>query len=293
MELNTVLENLPWTYREDPWMLAITSALEQALCRQTAEGWEIAGQILLDTLTWNIKTEERIAGITPPPGATLEERRAALSAKWRTGGGKATAQQVADVAEAWMGCETKVVFQDGHVLISFVDCETGPDDLEPMRKSVREIVPAHLPIDYIFFFALSRTLYIRQRIQASTLRYYYHLGSWALGEHPFAEMEGQVTITDINNQIQEALLNAVAAFTAEEVARVRINGETLLDRFDVKEASGAFVTVRFTLSQQEFPHLTMLELLDQDGQPLTAASLDLTLRGYTQFEFVLPIKEGP
>ena len=57
MELNTVLENLQWTYREDPWMLAITSALEQALCRQTAEGWEIAGQILLDTLTWNIKTE--------------------------------------------------------------------------------------------------------------------------------------------------------------------------------------------------------------------------------------------
>ena len=43
----TVLDNLPWTYRTDPWIIAIAGAIDTVLSRQEAEAEETAGQILL------------------------------------------------------------------------------------------------------------------------------------------------------------------------------------------------------------------------------------------------------
>lgn len=114
----TVLDNLPWTYRTDPWIIAIAGAIDTVLPRQEAEAEETAGQILLDSITWNLLREEQLAGIVPPSGGTMEDRRSALAAKWRSGG-KIGVDQIQSVADAWRDGQVDVLFESGHIVITF------------------------------------------------------------------------------------------------------------------------------------------------------------------------------
>lgn len=137
-----MLSNLPSQYRKDPWILALALALGTVLDRQGEEMTSLTAQMSLDTVTWNLAVEERIAGITPAAGATVEERRAALRAKWR-GGGKATLAQIKSVAESWASRDVQAAFLGGVISLDIINPE-GPVD--PIRAAVELIKPAHLPL---------------------------------------------------------------------------------------------------------------------------------------------------
>ena len=95
-----MLNNLPVQYRRDPWLIVLAAALQVPMDRQGEVIRSLPNQISLDRVTWNLPVEERVAGIVPPAGATVEQRRAALRAKWRSSG-KATLAQIQAVAESW------------------------------------------------------------------------------------------------------------------------------------------------------------------------------------------------
>ena len=135
--------NLPTAYRRDPWILALAGALKAVLAVQGAETASLVEQMSLDTVTWNLAVEERLAGITPPAGATLEQRRAALKAKWRAGG-KATLAQIQAVAESWASRRTEASFLDGVIGLDIINLEEGT--VERIRAAVELIKPAHLPL---------------------------------------------------------------------------------------------------------------------------------------------------
>ncbi len=151
--MNNILSSLPQEYRTDAWILAMVTAIETKLAAQESTAKETAAQILLDTLTWNLAAEERIAGITPSAGATRSDRLAALSAKWRSGG-KIDLEQIQVVADAWKNGEVNVQYSDTEIVLQFTSILGIPSDLNNLISAIREVAPAHLSLSYLLKYLL-------------------------------------------------------------------------------------------------------------------------------------------
>lgn len=152
-----LLMQLPAQYRRDPWVRALLDAVAAKDRAQRARADEIAAQILLDTLTVNLVTEERIAGITPSRGAALEDRLSALAAKWRSGG-KVDIDQIQLVCDAWRKGNVSVDYQDNRLVLRFVDLYGVPEDFDGLKNAVGAVCPAHIPVAYIILYRLWREL---------------------------------------------------------------------------------------------------------------------------------------
>lgn len=139
-----MLNNLPVQYRRDPWLMVLAAALQAPMDRQDGVIRSLPNQISLDRVTWNLPVEERVAGIVPPAGATVEQRRAALRAKWRSSG-KATLAQIQAVAESWESQRVETSFLAGVIGIDIINLRQGT--VAEIRESVEKIKPAHLPLE--------------------------------------------------------------------------------------------------------------------------------------------------
>ena len=153
-----MLHNLPRQYREDPTVKVLANAIQSVLESQEAEAVTVPSQISLDAVTWNLETEERLVNITPPAGSTLDSRRTALKAKWRSGG-KLTIEQVQAVCDAWKNGEVVVSFPDGSIRLQFVGEFGVPSDLNALMTAVRLVIPAHLAVEYILKYLLIRDIH--------------------------------------------------------------------------------------------------------------------------------------
>ena len=139
-----MLNNLPVQYRRDPWLIVLAAALQVPIDRQGGVIRSLPNQISLDRVTWNLPVEERVAGIVPPAGATVEQRRAALRAKWRSSG-KATLAQIQAVAESWESQRVETSFLAGVIGIDIINLRQGT--VAEIREAVETIKPAHLPLE--------------------------------------------------------------------------------------------------------------------------------------------------
>lgn len=154
----SMVDNLPTLYRKDPWILALAATLEETMGRQSAGIAGLGTQMSLDTVSWNLVVEERVAGIVPPPGATIDSRREALKAQWRSGG-KVDRDQVQRVADAWRNGAVEVTFAQGRIVVQFVGPYGVPEDLSVLQDAVARVIPAHLPVDYRFRYLLIRDIH--------------------------------------------------------------------------------------------------------------------------------------
>ena len=139
-----MLNNLLVQYRRDPWLIVLAAALQVPIDRQGGVIRSLPNQISLDRVTWNLPVEERVAGIVPPAGATVEQRRAALRAKWRSSG-KATLAQIQAVAESWESQRVETSFLAGVIGIDIINLRQGT--VAEIREAVEKIKPAHLPLE--------------------------------------------------------------------------------------------------------------------------------------------------
>ena len=153
-----MLHNLPRQYREDPTVKVLANAIQSVLEGQEAEAVTVPSQISLDAVTWNLETEERLVNITPAAGATLESRRTALKAKWRSGG-KLTIEQVQAVCDSWKNGEVVVSFPNGSIRLLFVGAYGVPVDLDALKAAVRLVIPAHLAAEYVIKYLLIRDIH--------------------------------------------------------------------------------------------------------------------------------------
>lgn len=153
-----MLNNLPQQYRGDPWMVMLAAALCGTLSAQDTRAESAAAQISFDTVSWNLETEERIAGITPAAGATDEERRSTLKAKWRSGG-KVSIEQIQAVADAWRNGEVAVSFPSGRIHVQFVGAFGVPTNMDGLKAAIALVIPAHLPVDYALRYLLIRDIH--------------------------------------------------------------------------------------------------------------------------------------
>ena len=157
-EWDNMLSSLPTAYRKDAWVIALLSAIAGVDDAQRADADETAQQMFLDSMTWALAIEERIAGITPAAGAGVEERRSVLQAKWRSATGKCDVDLIQRVCDSWQNGEVDVDFVDGEIVLRFVGAYGVPDAdaLAALKAAVQEVIPAHLAVKYLYRYLLVR-----------------------------------------------------------------------------------------------------------------------------------------
>lgn len=119
---------------------------------------DLVNQIYIDTATWGLSRWEKIFGIRMDESKPLDQRRAVLKSKVR-GAGVTTKALVKEVAESWYNGEIEVIEQPEKVGIKFNSNFGIPSNLADVQKALREIIPAHLVIEYLFQYLLIKDIH--------------------------------------------------------------------------------------------------------------------------------------
>ncbi len=109
---------------------------------------DIQSNIFLDTSTWGVDIFEKELDIEYTEDKTIDERKSIISAKWR-GAGKLTLELIQDTVKAYTDNVVSVRF-NGTIIIDFSDKIGVPSNVNSLMKSIEDIKPAHLGVDYIF-----------------------------------------------------------------------------------------------------------------------------------------------
>lgn len=112
---------------------------------------DIVNQSFVETATWGLSRWEKIFGISIDESKPLEQRRAVIKAKIR-GAGVTTVELVKSVAESWYNGSVEVTEEELMVMIKFNSNYGIPSNLDDVEKALREIIPAHLMIEYLFSY---------------------------------------------------------------------------------------------------------------------------------------------
>lgn len=160
-EFDNMLRSLPAAYRTDAWVGALLGAVALLDDGQRAAAEDIAAQLPGNAMTWVLDIEERICGITPAPGATMEERRRVVQSRWRSATGKCDVNLIQRVCDSWRDGEIEVDFAEGVIVLRFVGAYGVPDDraMAALTEAVQAVIPAHLAMAYLYRYLLVREVH--------------------------------------------------------------------------------------------------------------------------------------
>lgn len=134
---------------------------------------EVLEQFYVDTATWGLANWERICGIPVDESKPVEQRRSVVKSKLR-GIGTVTVALIKNVAESWYNGEVEVTEQPSlyTVKIKFVSKLGVPSNLADIQNALREIIPAHLAINFEFSYLLIKDVHnvmTLSQLEATTL----------------------------------------------------------------------------------------------------------------------------
>ena len=110
---------------------------------------ETLNQFYVRTATWGLDRWETELGLSPAPLLTNQERQDRIVSKLR-GFGTATIRIIKRVAESYDNGEIDVVENCPEYMIKivFVDTRGIPSNIADLKTALRDIIPAHLYIEY-------------------------------------------------------------------------------------------------------------------------------------------------
>ncbi|MFJ7665320.1 putative phage tail protein [Lysinibacillus sp. NPDC097162] len=148
-----LLDYVPSYYEELLESSELLSAEDAEFARLNANIDDLLLQFNVSTATWGLREWERICGIASDANKTLGERRSNVKARLR-GYGVVTKQHIKSVADGYYGGETEVIerFSEYIIVIKFTSSYGIPSNLSDLQGILREIIPAHLAIEYEFKF---------------------------------------------------------------------------------------------------------------------------------------------
>jgi len=148
-----LIDYVPPYYSELLESIEILSAENAEIAKLNADIDDLLAQFNVSTATWGLIEWERIAGITTDQEKTLGERRSVVIARLR-GAGVVTKAHIKSVSEAFLGGEIEVSekYAEYIITIKFINMYGVPSNLVDLTDILREIIPAHLGIEYEFKF---------------------------------------------------------------------------------------------------------------------------------------------
>lgn len=120
----------------DDWRSTLQQTLDQAYVR---------------TSTWALDNWEEELGLSPAPGQPDSERQSRIISKLR-GTGTATIRVVKEVAESYDNGAIDVSenYSEYKITIHFVDTTGIPPNVDDLKAAVRDVVPSHLSLDFVY-----------------------------------------------------------------------------------------------------------------------------------------------
>lgn len=115
-------------------------------------------QLFVETASWALSRWEKIYGVYTDINKPLDQRRSVILAKMR-GVGVTTVALVKEVADSWYNGSTEIIESSGKVSVKFNSNLGVPSNLADVEKALREIIPAHLLIEFLFSFLLIRDIH--------------------------------------------------------------------------------------------------------------------------------------
>lgn len=153
------------------------------------------------------------------------------------------------------------------------------------------VKPCH--IVYISRPRVSAALLLSEEIALTQGRYNYRLGSWALGQLPFRSQDKEEIVKMASQpSIQPAFLNQTAAFVADDVQAVRINGTLLISTLSHSSSENVGM-VGYTVLKAQVQEVTLIELLDAAGAVLASSAVYVPINeDKVAFRHRFTVKEG-
>lgn len=156
--------------------------------------------------------------------------------------------------------------------------------------TVNQIKPAH--IVYINRALLSDIMLLSETIGASVITQNYRLGSWALGNGPFAQEGAEVNYKMATTKsLTNTLINAVAGFVSSDVAKARINSSSVITTL-TKSTSSGVLTVQYVVPSGTVNTITKVELLDSSNNVLTSSTVYIPAATAVEMKHRIITQEG-
>lgn len=148
-----LIDYVPPYYDELLESSEILNAEDAEFARLNASIDDLLLQFSISTATWGLREWERVCGITTDTNKTLGERRSNIKAKLR-GYGVVTVEHINNISDGYYGGQTDVIERYGEytIVVKFISSYGIPSNLSDLQDVLREIIPAHLDIEYEFKF---------------------------------------------------------------------------------------------------------------------------------------------
>ncbi|WP_042348239.1 YmfQ family protein [Bacillus massiliigorillae] len=149
----SMMNYLPYYYRDIREANEIIRVESEMIDQLNADIQDLLLQFSVETATWGLSRWEKLCGIKTDESKPIDQRRSVVRSKLR-GIGTVTVDLVKNVAESYLNGEVEVVENSAEytILIRFVGKLGIPPNLDDIKNALREIIPAHLLIDYEFTF---------------------------------------------------------------------------------------------------------------------------------------------
>ncbi|MFD2614505.1 putative phage tail protein [Paenibacillus gansuensis] len=150
-----MLKTLPPFIRKSTVIQEILNAeaVEFDECADEIEDLKLQDSI--ETATWSLPIWEKEYNTTPAADQPIEQRRAIVSSKMR-GYGKFSGKLLKDVAEAYVNGLVDVSFNapTSTFTIRFISALGIPPNIDDLKRTVDDIVPAHLLVSYNYRYLM-------------------------------------------------------------------------------------------------------------------------------------------
>lgn len=160
---------VPKHWLENPQIQEMKNAIQPELELAQDAIEDFWNQLFIDTATWSLPLWERDYGLTGNENDSIENRRSAVKSQMR-GAQTVTLKVLQSIADAWSN--DAIVYDTGHsIQVSFIESSSVPSDLKGMMKNLRQMTPAHLPIESNIVYPQTGTQYIGSVVQISDIYY--------------------------------------------------------------------------------------------------------------------------
>lgn len=146
---------LPRYYRDSKTVLSIIEPEAAEFSGLDAATIDVLNQFFIDSATWGLPRWEKICKIPTDETKPLDQRRSVVKSRIR-GMGTVTVAFVKSIAQAYENGELSVQEDNSRftVAITFIGTRGVPPGLADIQNALREIIPAHLAIEFKFTYLL-------------------------------------------------------------------------------------------------------------------------------------------
>lgn len=139
----------------------------------------------------------------------------------------------------------------------------------------------------------SDAITMNEQISYTQVNWRYRLGSWKLGQYPFATYDGGgvIKMPEIRS-IQTALINDTANFVANTVSAVLLNDAVKVTGVVTKQVADNVAYVEYAVTPDMVDLITNIKLLKSDDSVLTQSSVYVPVTQPLVSKHTITIKEG-